>query len=197
MKKKPITAEELMKQLESNKEFQARKRAKQKALAAREADFRKAEQPLIERLTPLGFQLSSIWDLVNSNNSYKEALPVLLEELGNDYPEPIREGIARSLAVKEARPYFDQLVNLYQKEQVGRVRDGLAVAISLAGDLSCFDMVVNLVHDTSSVSSKILLLSFFERYWNEKRAKDFILNLKSDEELSQECERIIRRKERG
>ena len=59
-----------------------------------------------------------------------EALPNLVQHLPRDYPSPVRDGIARALAVPAARFAWPVVVRMYRQEPAGRVKDGLAVAIS-------------------------------------------------------------------
>lgn len=57
------------------------------------ADIRRAGFPLHE----------SVYELVNTADSYPEVIPVLLDHLGRPYSDRIKEGIARALTVVEAR----------------------------------------------------------------------------------------------
>ena len=76
----------------------------------RVAELRLAEAPLVEELRAAGFQVDSAWDLVNTTASYPAAIPVLLAHLHRPYPEKTKEGIARALAVPEAKDGWDILL---------------------------------------------------------------------------------------
>lgn len=91
-----------------------------------------AQAPLLEELGAVGIQVESAWELVIRSAPYPhpEALPILLEHLSRPYPSSVREGIARALAVPEARFAWNDLVRLFQQETEKDAKDGLAVAIS-------------------------------------------------------------------
>lgn len=64
----------------------------------------------VEELAAVGVRVSDPWDLVNTRSSYPQAIPVLVdwlercaEHLPSYRQEKFREGLVRSLAVKEAR----------------------------------------------------------------------------------------------
>lgn len=58
---------------------------------------------LLADLRRVGYRLESVWDFVNTAESYPEAIPVLLDHLRRPYSDIHREGIARALTVSEAR----------------------------------------------------------------------------------------------
>ena len=98
-----IGADELMAELQANPEWVAQNAAREAKLADAEARFRIEEEPIIADLAKAGFAVGSVWDFVNTNDSYVAAFPVLLDHLRRPYHERIREGIIRALTVKEAR----------------------------------------------------------------------------------------------
>src|SRR5262245_7293312 len=124
-KKKKITAGELMHRLEANPVFVAERAKKEEERLKREAEWRRAEAPLVDDLHAAGYAVQSAWDLVNTPGSYPEAVPILLAHLPRPYPGPVREGIARALAVPEAKAGWRALTEMYRKEQDGRAKDGL------------------------------------------------------------------------
>src|SRR5262245_6515187 len=101
-KRKSITAAELTAQLEADPVFQAAQKQRNRERAARSLPLRLAEEPIVEDLRAHGIRVSSVWDLVNTDDDYQAAVPVLLKHLPRNYPEPVREGIARALAIPAA-----------------------------------------------------------------------------------------------
>lgn len=70
----------------------------------KEKRYLEEEAPLREELHRLGFPVKWVWDFVNAKeNYYLSAIPTLIDHLRRPYGDEIREGIARSLAMKEAR----------------------------------------------------------------------------------------------
>ncbi|MCL1665583.1 hypothetical protein [Elizabethkingia ursingii] len=57
---------------------------------------------LVENLKKKGINLNHIWDLVNTRESYPEAIDLLTEHLSRDYHYRNKEGIIRALGVKES-----------------------------------------------------------------------------------------------
>ncbi len=62
----------------------------------------KESQRVAEALRNAGLKVNSVFDLVNSRSSYKEAIPILIELLPTIDENWIKEGVVRALAVKEA-----------------------------------------------------------------------------------------------
>ena len=192
MTKKKITAAELMAKLNADPEFAAKRAREEEERQKREAEYRRAEAPLVEELRAAGFQIQSAWDLVNTPGSYPKALPILLAHLARPYPGPVREGIGRALAVPEAKFGWAVLTRLYREEPETRVRSGLAAAIAAAADDTVIDDVIGLASDTRHGSSRLLLLSALERS-ADPRARTALMELGTDPELAKEIQLILRR----
>src|SRR4030088_3102473 len=114
--KKKKTAEALLKELYNDPEWLARKQERDQRLREQAAAYRKAEAPLVAYSNRAGVAVQSVWDLVNTKEPYPAAVPVLLEHLRRPYPERVREGIARALAVPEARIGWDILLQAFREE---------------------------------------------------------------------------------
>lgn len=72
-------------------------------------DSEKVNNSLLE----VGFEVDSVYDLVNTTMSYPEAIQPLIEHLKNIQDVNIKEGIIRALTVKEAKgiannPLFEE-----------------------------------------------------------------------------------------
>ncbi|HET6585412.1 MAG TPA: hypothetical protein VFG69_18265 [Nannocystaceae bacterium] len=190
-----MTAQELMAKLDSDPEFVAAKAREEEELQRRVAELRRAEAPLLEELRAAGFGVESAWDLVNTSAPYPSALPILVDHLSRPYPGAVREGIARALAVREAKFAWDVLTRLYPQEQEERVKDGLAVAIAAVADDELIGDVIALARDPRHGSSRLLLLSALERS-ADPRAKATLMELGTDPELTKEIQVILRRLKR-
>lgn len=157
----------------------------------REAAYRTAELPLVEELQSAGFTVASVWDFVNTKNSYSGALHILLNHLNRDYPPAIRDGIARAMAVPQSRFAWHDLVRCYQNEEDSRAKDGLAVAVAAAADNTVLDEFIALIKDHSLGSSRVLLLRALTRFRNAK-ARTTLMELGTDPDLGQEIQIILR-----
>ncbi|MEP6652325.1 MAG: hypothetical protein ABJA82_03145 [Myxococcales bacterium] len=190
-----MTAAELMARLNADPNFVAQRAEGEEVRQKRTAEWRRAEEPLIAELRVAGYTVDSAWDLVNTSEPYLEALPILLQHLQQPYPGPVREGIARALAVRPARSGWDVFKRLYRTEQDKRAKDGLAVAIAATADDDVIDEVIGLVRDERHGSSRLLLLSALERS-KDPRARAALMDLGTDPDLQEEIQVILRRLKR-
>jgi hypothetical protein len=187
-----MTAGELMAKLNADPAFVSR-RAKQEAeRQRRDSDLGRAEEPLVADLRAAGYEVESVWDLVNGPDPYLTAVPLLLDHLPRPYPGPVREGIARALALPEAKSAWNLLTRMFREEQDKRARDGLAVAIAAASDDEVIRDVIAFARDRRYGPSRLLLLSALERS-SDSRARATLMELGTDPELKKEIRVILRR----
>jgi hypothetical protein len=182
-----------MADLEGDPGFIARRDERDRERQRKAIEWRQAEAPLVEELRAAGFKVDSAWDLVNTAVPYAEALPILLAHVQRPYPDRVREGIARALAVPKAKVGWDLLTRLYKRE--GRetdTKDGLAVAIAAASDDEVIDEVIALAQDTQHGPSRLLLLRALQRSKNP-RARTALAELKTDPDLTREVRRLLKR----
>jgi hypothetical protein len=189
---KKVTAAELMARLNADPEWVAARVKEEAERQERATEWRLAEAPLVDELRAAGFDIQSTWDLVNASTPYQKALPILLKHLQRPYPGPVREGIARALAVPPARFGWTIFVKLFQEEQEKRPKDGLAVAIANTADDSTIDEVITLARDKKFGTSRKLLLRALEKSANPA-ARAALVELAADPELRVEVQNILRR----
>jgi HEAT repeat protein len=151
-REKPITAEELHRQLESDPEWVARE-------AAREAEARRGDEAerfetreLISDLAAVGIRVRSIWTLVNTRERYPEAIPVLITHLQRPYCDRTKEGIARALTVTEARgvaaqALIDEFRKLPAPVDINGAKWAMGNALSLVATKEHAQQLVELVCD--------------------------------------------------
>src|SRR5688572_17619209 len=156
--KKKVTAEEFLAQLNSDPEHRKNRAEAEQMRAKRAADLSRAEAPLIEELQLVGVDVRSAWDLINRSGGQRKVLRILLHHLQRPYPAPVREGIARALAVPEAKFAWDRLKQLYENEREARPKDGLAFALAAIANDERIEDVIRLARDVRNGSSRILLL---------------------------------------
>ena len=74
-------------------------------LLAKELSLERAKEysSMIVELADNGIIISNVYDLVNTTESYPDAVPILLKYLTKVNHDKNKEGIVRALAVKEAR----------------------------------------------------------------------------------------------
>lgn len=190
------TAADVMAMLEADPEFVARRAARDVEQAAREEALRCAEVDLVDDLRRAGTEVDSVWDLVNTAAPYPSAVPVLFAHLARAHPPAIREGIARALAVPEARSRRAELVRAYRDETEPRAKDGLAVAVAATCGGDGIDEVIALVGDAGQGASRVLLIRALARS-KEPRARRALESLHEDPVLGEEARAASRRRVRG
>jgi hypothetical protein len=167
------------------------------------ARLRIEEEPILSELRGVGWNVKSVWDLVNTSTRYAEAIPILLKHLLLPYSDRTRDGIARSLAVpeREVQKAWPMLVNEYRKAPMGwgikgpgdtreyklGAKDGLACALSVAVTDDTLAELIDIAKDRTQGESRLLLLSALKKRRDKNPlAKQAIDELASDPELAKE-----------
>lgn len=190
-RRQPMTAADLLAELEADPDFVARRRARREHAKKQEEELKSAEAPLVEDLRAAGFtDVESSWDLVNTSTPYPEAVPILLMHLQRPYPDRTREGIARALAVPEARSAWANLLRSYEREDASsRAKDGLAVALAALANDDVLEDVIELVRDTGHGESRVFFVRTLARSGNP-RARAVLRELQGDPHLEEEIRRM-------
>ncbi|GLH82439.1 hypothetical protein SSBR45G_73480 [Bradyrhizobium sp. SSBR45G] len=196
MKGKPITAGELLRQLENDPKFVAEEKLREEIFARKREKNALAEAPLVAELRSAGVPISSVWDLVNAKFSYSGVLPILLDHLGRSYPDDIRDGIARAMSDQAAKFAWRELVDMYLREPRGsRTDQGLAVALSIIANQEEMPELIALIRNSELGSSRGLLIDALKRS-NESSTDVFLNELLLDPILSGEAKRVLKLRRR-
>lgn len=161
-----MTAEELIRRLEADPEWVAKRDAREAEREALEAALAVAERPLVSDLRAAGFVVSSVWDLVNTSARYDAALTVLTSHLSRPYPDAIIDGIARALAVPAAEPLvWDAMASLFRQVPLkSRAKRGAAVALANMASERTIQEVVKFARDDGHGTVRVLLVSALARF---------------------------------
>ena len=108
---------------------------------------------VVDALRTAGIEVLSVYDLVNSRKPYPEAIEVLLEMLPRVRHDRVKEGVARALGVREARPVaakplireFLEVPSETKSQQ--HTKWAVGNALSTVADDSVFDEVLAIVSD--------------------------------------------------
>ncbi|WP_156428052.1 hypothetical protein [Novosphingobium sp. FSW06-99] len=156
------------------------------------AQLRAEEEPILADLQTIGCDVKSVWDLVNTSRPYPDAIPILLKHLTKSYSDRTKEGIARALAVSDARDAWPLLVAEYLKAPMGEVngirlgaKSGLAAALSAVATDDVISQLAALAKDKSNGDSRLLLLSALRRS-KMPVAKNTLEELADDPSLKKE-----------
>jgi len=191
--------------------FRTQVEAREREREERRARLRAEQEPLLADLRRVGWNVESVWDLVNTSTRYAEAIPILLRHLLFPYSDRTREGIARALAVPEpeVRAAWPFLVEEYRKAPTGwgviapgdtkeyrlGAKDGLACALNVAVTDETLPELIALAKDRTQGESRLLLLRALRKSKNPT-AKRAIEDLASDPDLTKEIASWRKRKRR-
>lgn len=179
-----------MAELESNPEYVKRRREREEELAHRRRFRERAEEPLVRDLRLAGCQVGSVWDLVGSNDDYLAAIPVLMEHMELEYPDRVREGIFRALAV----PVLDledwNLLLTHFDQESREVKWAVALALAANAREANRDQLIKLVGDARHGKSRSVLAEVLWRF-RDRRVDSLLTALESDPEIGPSVKRIL------
>jgi hypothetical protein len=118
------------------------------------------DRMVVDGLAEVGIAVLSVYDLVNSRGAYPDAIPVLMEMLRKVKHDRIKEGVARALTVKEARPIavpvliaeFQSASDENDSQRVTKWTIGNA--LSVVADDSAYEPIVALLRDKKHGSAR-------------------------------------------
>lgn len=192
----PISATELMAQLEKDEEFQRKRKIREEALSARAAELTAAEQPIVRDLRASGVAVDSVWDLVATATPYPDALPVLLQHLEvGGYPDRVMESLGRALAVKPSIIFWSRLEKLYLSSRGAGEREGAAIALAAAAGPEQVDDLMRFLRNPVLGATRIYFVSPLLRI-GEEAGREFIESVADDPVLGKEASLRLSRKRR-
>jgi hypothetical protein len=200
------TVAEFFAEKQKDPEYAARKAKENRAWAEKDWRLGLAEKPLLSDIKAAGFNVTSVYDLVNTTEPYDAIIPVLLRHIRLPYPSVILEGIARALGVKAVRPHWNELVELYRQADGrsnqldedlprGNLKDGLATALSVIADRTVFDEVVSLLNDRSLGITRSAFVSYLAQSRDPRRWQ-ILEELKNEPELKEEVTRRLQARDK-
>lgn len=151
MARKAMTAAELMAELQGDPEHQQRMRKIELARQKVTEELRDDQVSLVADCKAVGVPISSVWDLVNTSESYEAAIPVLARHLSYEHRPRTIEGIVRALTTPESRGVaFSSLVALFRRtvDSQSELKWLLGAAIAEAATASDASTIVELANDT-------------------------------------------------
>ncbi len=190
----PITAEALMRQLESDPEWVAR-RDEREALATKKREaMLLAQQPILQDLRAVGVSCKrlNLSDIEQDATVFRTAACLLLKHLQKPYSDAVRESIARCLETKQAKPFFDLIVDSYIREprfNEGResgTKEALGAAVGVTADSKRLAVIVKLLRDPTHGPSRVLLLKPLRRRFKRADVRELIVEFMDDPGLVKE-----------
>ena len=195
MKKRKKTAQELLAELQADRDFVREREQRERELSAVEGELREAERPLLEALRRVGVPVESVWDLVNSSEAYPRALPALVEHLQRPYPERIREGIARALAVPDLPEYavavlFDEFER--DGDVLGRgVKWGIGCALAAGTSARHLPRLLQLARATMHGQNRAVIVESLGRF-DPAATRTTLEELIRDPQVGSEAQEVLK-----
>ncbi|MEN3382544.1 MAG: hypothetical protein V7608_2588 [Hyphomicrobiales bacterium] len=184
IRKKEITAEELMAQLRQDPEFCAREKLEDEEIERYNQETRIEQKQLLTELREVGVVVDDVWDLVNTRAEYPAAIPVLVRHLPKSYTLGVREGIARALTVEYAGPeVLRKLVDEFLKhtDSESELKWVLGNAIATVATPSDEEALIGLAMDRVHGRGRDRIIAALRRVVKDKaRVKRILAQLAAD-----------------
>ncbi len=140
-----------------------------------------------ERLLKVGVEVDSIYDLVNTNEKYPQAIDTLISLLNEniDFNQKIKEGIVRSLAVKEAKGKAnDVLFKLYElnSEDLRSLNWAIGNTIYIIVQPKDEEKIIEIVKDKSKGTARQMFVSALGKLKSDAVEK-VLIDLLDDEDV--------------
>lgn len=181
-----MTAAELIKKLENDKDYQERICQKDLELKQKHDLLVKESESFANECKQAGYALETAWDLIMVEEPYPELVPVLIKYLEEkNHSTKFREGIARALAVFDSSPYFDRLLKVYyeSKGEYETVPWAIACALSAAAVTQLqLDVIEKMIYDKEIGDDRSALLDSI-RNMKGKQKQRVLAYARSDEAL--------------
>ena len=164
MKRRRTTAGELLARLEQDPAYLARQAERAERVRIAVEEDAREQRRLLEECAEAGFDIGSVWDLVNRANDYDRLIPILARHLRLTYSPPTIDGIARALALRAARPYWVNIAATFLETPAdSRAKQGLACALAMTASADVVDELHGLLMDPQHGESRILLVDGLRR----------------------------------
>lgn len=188
----PISATDLMAELEADPEYVAHQQGQDAELQRMEDESRRAQAPLVEELRAVGVEVDSAWDLVNSSTPYPLALPVLIKHFERGgYPDRVMESLGRALAVKPAIEFWARLKDRYLNARGAGEEDGAAVALAACATAAQLDELVEFLSVAERGESRIYFLRPIKKLGGAQ-GRAVLESLKGDAVFGKEARALLK-----
>jgi len=144
-------------------------------------------EKLISKLNSVGVVIEDIYDLVNTNEPYPSAIPVLVESLKDGITHVgIKTGVIRALAVPEAK---GKIGTVLIKEFYNTPSDNMSLRWAIGNTMEVviseedIDEVIKIVGDKSNGMSRQMFALALGKIPSEK-SEDVLIQVLDDDEIA-------------
>jgi HEAT repeat protein len=185
-RRSPITADELLYELEQDPEYQRRQAELQRQQQRNIEEYLTAAAPVLRDLAQAGVHVDRISADQLIEQDYKTAIPILLRWLPRVDNLRIKEAIVRSLSVPWAKPTAaPALVDAFRQapDDPPGLKWAIGNALSIVADDSVFQDIVALVRDKRHGPGREMVVEALANMRNPQ-AVDVLCELLADEEVA-------------
>lgn len=183
----PITAEEFIKKLARDPEYQGRMKEIERRKREASSIYKRAAKGVIKDLAKAGFKVDYVGALYNNKIWYEQAIPVLIKWLSVVENRRVKEDIVRALSVKWAKPQAAPLLiqeydKLTQPEDWA-IRWAIGNALSVVADDRVCDDIMRLAQDRYYGTERQMLAVALGNMRDE-RVVDVLIDLLKDDDVA-------------
>ena len=193
-----VTAGELKQRQLRDPEWVAAKLADDAKWEKKLALMKEIEAPLEEELKESGVLVKSYRSVIDKPPNFRLAIPILIRHMQMDrYPELTKNFMAQAIAMKESNPYWDTLVEIFQRalsdSAESNFAQGLAVALSKAWKEPQLEQLIELCMDQKYGDARILLADGLRRS-KDGRAEAALLKLSGDPKIGPQVKKWLKKR---
>jgi len=181
------TAAELLAELHNDSTYKLMAEKKQEERKATQELLAKDEQIITNKLKDIGININSIYDLVNSQKPYTNAIPVLIEllEKGQLKQNQTIEGVIRALAVEDAKGIANKSLlelyfNSFEQNPPYRWAIGNTMEVIMTDD--DIEEIIKIVSTPENGISRQMFVSALGKIKSEK-SEQVLISLLEDEQV--------------
>jgi hypothetical protein len=144
------------------------------------------EAELVSEINQCGYEITSVYDLVNTNAKYDNILPILVKHLKMKHHDRIKEGLARALTVRSARPWWEDIKEEYIREKSVSVygsKAALGNTLSVLATKEHVSDLIELATDECHGDSRALIIDGLGRF-AEKRVRDALKSMSLEKSIN-------------
>jgi HEAT repeat protein len=188
MVKQSKTAAEILAELNKNNSYSQKIKKNENERELQLKLIKEDEKKISASLSEMDIYIESIYDLVNTNEPYPEAIPILVNFLNSDELSSNRiiEGIIRALGVKEAIGIANKpLLRLYNRTKdkdtpyLWAIGNTMTIIISEED----IDEVIKIITDKSNGMSRQMFVLALGNIPSEK-SEDVLIQVLNDDEIA-------------
>lgn len=183
-KRRRFTVEEAMRVMKDDPEFQRHQRAWEEATAAQREEARRAVAPILADLRGVGIDIEGLGELWQSpEEEYRRAVPTLLTWLQRTSDTRLKEGIARTLTSKWAKPIAaHRLIEEFKTATDFKLKWTIGNAIDVVADERFTPELLELSADRRHGRGRQMIVNHLAKA-KDPQAVDVLMDLLDDDDV--------------